>query len=259
MTHIGTFPFGQPIRTVRQLKRGSKRIFVLGVYASAVHAKWIGADRKTRVKALGVASEPEIFWNGDGAADLIKQVKIPEEAGCLVPTDLDLNGPSGRALDERYLKPLGVTRADVWLCDLVPHSCMNAGQSNAIEREYCPLMGKLDLPAVKWPTLPKKLTGQQRIDEIAEEVSEASPEILVTLGDDPLCWFTKHFGTESGLASYGESSDAYGHLHEATIAGCQLHLLPLVHPRQAAKLGKYSPKWFKLHEDWIMGSASDLI
>lgn len=259
MTHIGTFPFGQPIRTVRQLKRGSKRIFVLGVYASAVHAKWIGADRKTRVKALGVASEPEIFWNGDGATDLIKQVKIPEKAGRLEPAGSNLNGPSGRALDERYLKPLGVTRADVWLCDLVPHSCMNAEQSNAIEREYRPLMRELDLPAVRWPTLPKKLTDQQRIDEIAKEVSEASPQILVTLGDYPLRWFTRHFGTKSRLASYGESSDSYGRLHKETIAGCQLHLLPLVHPRQAARLGGHSRKWAMLHEKWIMGSASDLI
>ena len=259
MTHIGTFPFGQPIRTVRQLKRGSKRIFVLGVYASAVHAKWIGIDGRHKVTALGVASEPEIFWNGDGAAGLIEKIKIPEEAGHLVPAASDLNGPSGRALDEHYLNPLGVSRADVWLCDLVPHSCMNTGQSRAIEREYYPRMRELDLPAVRWPTLPKKLTGQQRIDEIAEEVSEASPEILVTLGDDPLRWFTRHFGTKSKLASYGESPDAYGRLHKETIAGCQLHLLPLVHPRQAAKLGGHSPKWTQLHEDWIMGPASDLV
>jgi len=242
VTHIGTFPFGQPIRTVRQLKRGSKRIFVLGVYASAVHAKWIGTDGKTRVKALGVASEPEIFWNGDGAAGLIEKIKIPEAAGCLVPADLNLNGPSGRALDEHHLKPLGVSRADVWLCDLVPHSCMNDGQSRAIEREYYPRMRELDLPAVKWPKVPNKLTDQQRIDEIAEEVSKASPEILVTLGDCPLRWFTKHFGTKSRLASYGESPDAYGRLHciKETIAGCQLHLLPLVHPRQASKLEPFS-------------------
>jgi hypothetical protein len=39
--HIGTSPFGQPVRKVEQIDRSAKRVFVLGVYASAVHAKWL--------------------------------------------------------------------------------------------------------------------------------------------------------------------------------------------------------------------------
>ena len=58
---IGSFPSGQPIRKVTQTDRLPKRVFVLGVYASAVHARWIGQDGKTRIAALAVASEPEIF------------------------------------------------------------------------------------------------------------------------------------------------------------------------------------------------------
>jgi hypothetical protein len=58
---IGSFPSGQPIRKVTQTDRLPKRVFVLGVYASAMHARWIGQDGKTRIAALAVASEPEIF------------------------------------------------------------------------------------------------------------------------------------------------------------------------------------------------------
>lgn len=46
MMYVGVFPFGRPITTLRQVKRDPWHIFVLGVYASAVHAHWIGADGK---------------------------------------------------------------------------------------------------------------------------------------------------------------------------------------------------------------------
>lgn len=265
MTHVGVFPFGQPITTLRQAKRNPRRVFVLGVYASAVHARWIGVDGKTRINALAVASEPEIFWRGDGAADLIRQVEIPDAAGRLEPAGSILNGPSGRALDEFYLKPLGIGRADAWLCDLVPHSCMNEGQSRAIDRDYRPLMSELALPEINWPRAPKsetewqEMVDRRRRDQIASEVTEASPEILITLGDDPLRRFASFHGAWSNLAAYGQSQDKYGRLHEATIGGCRLQLLPLTHPRQAANLGRSSPKWTELHRNWVASRASRLL
>ena len=62
-----TFPFGTPITPVKQADTTPKRVFVLGVYASAVHARWVADDGKTIINALGVASEPEIFWRGEEA------------------------------------------------------------------------------------------------------------------------------------------------------------------------------------------------
>ena len=265
MTYAGVFPFGQPIATLRQSKPGPRIVFVLGIYASAVHARWVGADRKCRINALAVASEPEIFWTGLGADDLIRQVAIPEEAGCLKPAGPNLNGPSGRALDERYLKPLGIARAEAWLCDLVPHSCMNEGQARAIDRACRPLMRELDLPEVIWPRAPiseadwRDLVDRRRRDQIVSEEAEASPEILVTLGDAPLRRFASHFGARPSLASYGQFRDEYGLLQEVTIAGCRLRLLPLAHPRQAANLGISSPKWAELHRDWVASRPSGLL
>jgi hypothetical protein len=79
MSALGTFPFGQPVKVVAQQDRGPKRVFVLGVYASAVHARWVGADgKKDVVKALAVASEPYIFWRGDGAEKIIRGIAIPK-------------------------------------------------------------------------------------------------------------------------------------------------------------------------------------
>ena len=92
-----------------------------------VHARCIGTDKKTLIRALAVASEPEIFWRDENPKEIIEKILIPVSTGKLVPDDGKLNGPSGVTLDDRYLKPLGLTRSDVWLCDLVPHSCQNGG------------------------------------------------------------------------------------------------------------------------------------
>ena len=41
---IGSFPFGRPVRKVCQKDRTQKKVFVLGVNASAAHAQWV--DKK---------------------------------------------------------------------------------------------------------------------------------------------------------------------------------------------------------------------
>ncbi len=130
----GCFPFGQPVRIVEQADRTPKDVFVLGVYSSAVHARWRDARGKQVVAALAVASEPVIFWRGEGAAEIIDRIDVPKEVGRLEPAASNLNGPSGRALDELYLGPLGITREHAWLCDLVPSSGKNPGQAKAIAR-----------------------------------------------------------------------------------------------------------------------------
>ena len=142
MKSIGTFPFGQPVQEVVQTDRTPKSVFVLGVYASAVHARWINNNEKTVVNALAVASEPYIFWRGENAESIIQKIVIPKELGKLIPAKQEFNGPSGMALDNLILNPLGLDRQKVWLCDLVPHSCVNPSQSKAIERAYVPIAQK---------------------------------------------------------------------------------------------------------------------
>lgn len=248
---VGTFPFGQPIQSVAQADRGPKRVFVLGVYASAVHARWCDVRGTQVVKALGVASEPYIFWRGEGVEEILSTIDVPLDAGRLVPVDADRNGPSGRSVDEDFLEPLGLTREDAWLCDLVPHSCMNKCQAKAIRQRYLPLVEKFALSPVNWPILPSKLADMTRQEKIADELLESTADVLVTLGDLPLKWFGAVFGTEESLAAYGKDSQAYGQPYDIAIKGRALKLLPLVHPRQAAGLGLHDPKWKALHENWV--------
>lgn len=255
---IGVFPFGEEVRLVEQLHvRKTRRIVVLGVYASAVHATWLDTQGKTRVRALAVASEPCIFWRGEGAEEIIAGISIPPELGSLKPAASNLNGPSGVILDSHFLNALGHDRSDAWLCDLVPHSCVNAGQARAIQREYEPLMQEYGLAEPTVPQVPSRLADDARQRSILNELFQSGADVLIMLGDEPLRWFANPMsGCAKSLKSFGETADTYGRLHDIRIEGKPFNLLPLVHPHQAGRLGAHSAKWASLHEAWMNQSTS---
>jgi uracil-DNA glycosylase len=249
-----TFPFGQPLSKVQQQDRTPKKAFVLGVYASAVHARWVDANGKQKVSALAVMSEPEIFWRGENAAELIAQIQIPEAAGKLTePTNKNLNGPSGRALDELYLKPLGLTRNDAWLCDLLPESRVNPSQRQAVHNQYDAAAKEYNLPAATIPDFTKtELNSRERRQEIVQELEESKADTLILLGDLPIQWFLKFYCPEyTKLSDFGKNREEYGKPRNLTINGKPYKVLALCHPRQADRLGSSSEEWGKLHEQWI--------
>jgi len=248
------FPFGADLQKVVQTDSSAKKVFILGVYASAVHARWVGTDGKTIVTALAVASEPEIFWRGDNAEVIIKKISIPKGAGYLEPASRTLNGPSGSALDKLYLEPLGLRRKDVWLCDLMPESRLNPNQENAITRHYNPIRAKLNLPKATIPSFSQnEIDNPSRRQEILEELFDSQAEMLILLGDMPLKHFLNHFADKKGTLDDFVNTPVsfYGKVHELTIAGRPFQVLPLCHPRQANRLGASSKKWYALHQEWI--------
>lgn len=250
MNTNGTFPFGQPVLKLTQQDRTPKKAFVLGVYASAVHARWIGPDGRDVVKALAVASEPCIFWDGkpSEAKAIISQIPVPKELGNLVPARDDFNGPSGRTLISHFLHPKGFDRNDTWLCDLVPHSCVNPQQQKAIDRAYTQLATEHGLPVPSVPAVPDELTDSSRRADILAELRLSQARQLILLGDLPIKWFLRHFDNRwSKLSDF----HTYGQRHKVSLDGYEVEVLPLCHPRQAAKLGMSSAKWYQLHQDWM--------
>lgn len=253
---LGKFPFGMPVKKLIQKDRSPKKVFVLGVYASAVHARWIGPNGKTMVKALAVASEPEIFWPGNDAEEIIKNISIPPNSGQLVPADARLNGPSADALDNQTLKPLGLSRSDAWLCDLVPYSCQNQQQTKALERvkqsgeiQWLPIMESMV------PALPKVLADENRAKEIYAELKESEADTLIVLGDQPIRWFVKRFDKSwKKLNDFVEKGRGYGVLHPVKIDELNINVLPLAHSRQIAQLGPSNKKWFNYHQQWIQNN-----
>jgi len=248
------FPFGEVLTKVVQKDRSPKDFFVLGVYASAIHARWVDCNGKQKVAALAVASEPSIFWNGDNAEQIIARIKIPSELGRLeVPKKKDLNGPSGRALDEMYLKPLRIDRNNAWLCDLLPESRVNMKQREAINKYYTPdIIEHYNLKPASVPDFNEiELSSLERKEEIVSELEESGANTIILLGDLPIKYFLNHFDKQCySLARY-VNKNTYGKEFNVIINENKYTVIPLCHPRQAAALGAYNNKWSNHHSEWI--------
>lgn len=246
------FPFGQKVHPLVQQDKTRKKVFVLGVYASAVHACW-KKDNKIISRAIAVASEPEIFWDGntDEAARIIAGCIIPEEAGYLEPASSQLNGPSAKVLDENILTPLGFTRKDAWLCDMLPETRLNPNQMKVIEEKYNPLIERLGLNQVTIPKRPVCFCDKKRCEEITEEFLLSGADLLVLLGDLPVKQYLNRVA-DVGFQSLQQHADIYGYGNavNTTISGREVRVLPLAHPRQIGALGLHSEKWNSLHRRW---------
>ena len=246
------FPFGEKLHRLVQEDRTPKKVFVLGVYASAVHARWM-RNGIVECPALAVASEPRIFWDGneDEAREIIGRIKIPAGLGTLSPAGKNLNGPSAKVLDEQILTPLGFSREDAWLCDLLPESRTNSGQKKAIERCYNKYIGQYDLKPVTVPERKSKFCDARRAAEILEELKESDARLLVLLGDIPIKQFLKTVADipYSSLQEYVDLF-GYGNPTDVTIQGKIIKVLPLAHPRQIGALGTHSEKWYQMHQKW---------
>jgi hypothetical protein len=254
------FPFGSPLLKVKQKDTLPKKVFVLGVYASAVHARWINANGKQLVAALAVASEPEIFWNGENVEKIINEIHIPEEVGRLVVPGKSMNGPSGEALDKRYLTPLGLDRSSSWLCDLLPESRVNEKQRRAIDKYYTPLTEKYNLPPATVPNFNKvELNSEIRRQEILEELEASKADTVMLLGDLPIYWFLHyHVPSYKKLSDFQPNTNGYGKEHDIKINNREYKVIPLCHPRQAARLGASSSAWADLHDKWVKSAIESL-
>jgi hypothetical protein len=246
------FPFGQKLHPLVQEDRSPKKVFVLGVYASAVHARW-KKDEKIICQALAVASEPRIFWDGDidEAKRIIGKVNMPSELGYLEPAGKQLNGPSAKVLDDNILAPLGYTRADAWLCDCLPETRINSSQAKVIKERYNPLIEKYGLNPVTIPNRPSAFCNQKRAEEISAELMESEAGLMILLGDIPIAQYLKKVA-DVPYSTLGEYVDLYGYgkATDVVICGKTIKVLPLAHPRQIGALGAHSEKWFKAHHEW---------
>lgn len=246
------YPFGEIVHPLTQQDRTPKKVFVLGVYASAVHAQW-KREGKTVCQALAVASEPRIFWDGniDEAKEIIGRIHIPRELGTLEPAVNHLNGPSAKVLDEHILSPLGYTRNDAWLCDLLPETRLNPNQMKVIREMYNPLIEQYRLNPVTIDKRPTNFCTKDRAEEILAELKESQASHLVLLGDIPIRQFLKKVAKVeySSLQEY-DVRYGYGKSSETLIGNQIIKVRPLAHPRQIGALGSHCEKWYHKHQNW---------
>ena len=124
------------------------------------------------------------------AAEIIVRIHIfPKSWAYLEPAGSHLNGPSAKVLDEHILAPLGYTRKDAWLCDLLPETRINSSQAKVIKEKYNPLIEQYGLNPVTIPNRPTVFCDSKRCEEILAELKESQAELLVLLGDIPINQF----------------------------------------------------------------------
>ena len=256
------FPFGEAVRSLTQQDQTPKRVFVLGVYASAVHARWTRNGDQI-CAALAVASEPRIFWDGDPAEArrIIDAIPIPPELGRLTPAAQYLNGPSAKALDDHILAPLGFTRDDAWLCDCLPETRLNPNQLRVIRERYDPLIEAHGLNPVTIPPASSSFCDDVRAEAITDELLRSQAELLVLLGDIPIAQYLRRVA-EVPYASLREYVDLYGYGTPAPVAirGRTLEVLPVAHPHQISGMGAHSKYWRETHQSWeasLSGSEAE--
>jgi len=247
-----SFPFGEPIQAVTWSDGGPKRVVVVGVYPSAVHARWIGVNGKQRIGALAVANEPEPFWTGEDDELIVQSVsgRLPSGVGSLEPARL--NGVSGKALDP-LLDCLGLQHRHVRIIDLWNRYLANSAQEAARKREIerSEASGELQvaelLEATRWTQRAKITTlPQDRQPAFSEEFEEADPAWVVTLGEEPV----------KALKLEDLSLSDYGSIRRGVkVCDKTVNVIALAHTRQIAKHGLHAPEWFDAHQRWLSEQA----
>lgn len=245
---VHRFPFGRPLENTPPQKARQAKAFVVGVYASAVHARWIGPDGKEACKALAIATEPCSFWDGTGAEAIIADLQktVPSDMGRLEVPGRQFNGPSGGTLLELYLAPLGLTPAECWITDLHDRYFLSPGNEKALARYEKLRNGvRSAAPEAALPRRPERVVPtQERLARLRGELRDSGAGLVITLGAEPL-------GALLGNRARKLTLDGYGSPEVLEVFGQRMRVLRLCHPRQAGGLGMSSETWAGAHAAWV--------
>lgn len=290
----GHFPFGavNGPRPARLPSSGVCRQLVIGTYPSALHVSWRVPDYLThklpasatgRVASLAVDVEPTVFWDGDGAPDLVDRWKEAvgfvdgDHPGSHGHTSSATNGPSGTGLKDHYFGALPFGEAETAFIDVYPvyfvkrGSAGRRGQADAIEQEYDAVVDMLagvtgshsrfvraSLPlrptSTQLPTLAAARFGAWLTGVIAD----LGPDRIVTLGEE--AWQTMgqagfiHEPVSGSLAH--SRHHGYGDTGYLKIAGSVIEWTALAHPGAVRQSAKSPGGWVEVHHHWYEAQAS---
>ncbi|WP_345204001.1 hypothetical protein [Fodinibacter luteus] len=224
------------------------RAFVLGAYPSALHVEWTPPPPLgRRIAALPVDNEPYPFWDGLGMDHFVERWRsehFDPSWGRVRPSMM--NGTSGRALHERWLKPLGVDPMDYFVTDCLPTSMLSTGVAKRVTGDgvYASLIDTLGLPKVDMQPHPSEGDIVRRAalhhGRIREQILASGAEILVTLGNAAARVVQQMTGHPEGVLT----EKTYRQARAIRIEGRSLTWHALVHPA-------VRPPWDERHDAWI--------
>ena len=283
------FPFGQPNtpRPARWDGQGTPRQLVLGVYPSALHVRWHPPAHlrasPTRIAAMAVDVEPEVFWDGGHATSRIAAWKervgfldgdAPGYHGHASPTT---NGPSGSTLDGYFTGPIH-DRGDTVFADVYPVYMVKRSspetkrqqQGDALDKKFNPLADRLPATAVgpagpsTLPTrIPPRALPASAVARfggwLQELLRTLNPDTVITLGQEPWSALDLLPGVELRHHSpdlAATRTQGYGQPGTLHLDGRDVAWIPLAHPGllQSPSADGRNPSWQHVHAAWAARS-----
>ena len=197
---------------------------------------------------MPIDDEPTPFWDGDGEAEYVAawaRKVFRAGWGKVEPAG---NGTTGRALDEHYLRPLGIAREQTWITDCVDTYCISEAGRRAIDARFKPFAAAHGLPQTELlahrsdRTIVEEAIADH-LSRLRRELRRASPSVVMTLGSAAARVFAAVVDVPD---PGGLRVDGYGARRAFTLAGKSLDWYPLVHPRARRQIAH----WTSAHELW---------
>jgi uracil-DNA glycosylase len=201
------FATGEPVLPLppAEIRRGG--IFIIGAYPSAV------------------------FKSIKGRIVPVENLKMPFD----VSEYPGGTNKSAKELDDNYLTPLGLTRRDCWITNLV--------KAFLFKKEHAAQFAVLGSAGPMAPT-------RERFEEYAaaslpwieQELRIAEPRLIITLGAEVA-------GVVEGVRGDNRRLELLDYkVHSVRLVGREYAVVHMVHPGQ---LMRKHPKWIRIHQDGI--------
>lgn len=222
---------------------------------------WGGSLRRTEPN--GPPTAPIAILGVYPAATRLRRWLDPTGTTRTLPAEIEersfqAESASGHELDDRYLTPLGLTRAQIYAFDVMPYVLANmrissSGRSmNDNIAEYCRHHG-LTSPIQPRPqpdallALSRALPGN--LERLTEYLHSSQRRLLITLGNEAAAF----------VRGYTRSADAQQHLYaldeRVNILGGQIRIVHLAHPG----LIMQKASWAAKHASWCQEVGVGLI
>jgi uracil-DNA glycosylase len=174
-----------------------------------------------------------------------------------VPEPPVLNGSSGARVDANVLHRLGVSRANAWITDCLDTYRASKGVAAAIDSRFLPFAAHHGLPVPVLPSHPSEqeivaeATQPPRLQALRQQLENASPEVIVTLGNAAL--EVMHAMLDRGTNDKASkqrprpgrqlTDENYGTGFQVDMSHQSATWYPLCHPAAPQKYQKAHAKW----------------
>lgn len=218
-----SYIYGNPVQTVVPLDTDQNSIFIIGAYPSA-RFSIIQSERDVPVGDNCGPFSTERYFDGQR----IRTVN------------------SGFELEQAYLNPLDLQRAQCWITDLVRIFLFKDGHLRKYRRLSCP-----------WPSHETRSQfedyARQGMSWLEEELSLAQPKIIITLGSEVA-------GILQNVRGVGKRNDLLGgDLKEVTIGGKTYPAIHLAHPGIVMRPPTERNPWPRWHKEKHIPMAREVI